>query len=108
LERIYALHDAEDTTEKYLATDGKNDRIVTSWDADPLLKQLKAEREEDGFDITRSFRRVAHIDMRTVKLLALTQHDPDAQAYLDYHDADARDRMIRHYPMYFKACSGRV
>ena len=61
-----------------------------------------------GFDVTRSFRRVAHIDLGTVRLLAVTRNDADARAYLLHHDEAARDRMIAHYPELFKACSGGV
>jgi hypothetical protein len=54
------------------------------------------------------FRRVARINMDTVRLLAIQRKDADALAYMNYHDEAARDRMIRNYPHLFKACSGGV
>lgn len=109
MEKIYDLTDKGDTERTYYVQ-GKcgKDRIIKQGSDDDVLRQNYEDRKTDGFDLTHSFRRVAHIDMGTVRVLASVQHDKDAQAYLDYHDADARDRMIRRYPDLFKACSGRV
>lgn len=78
----------------------------TIFNNDAILRLNHEERKTDGFSIDRNFRRIAHIDMNTVRILA--QKDKDAEAYLKAHDTDARDRMIRRYPEFFKACSGGV
>ena len=108
MERFYNLTDAGDSDETVFATDGRHDRIITRGNNDDVLKANYEGRKEDGFDITHSFRRVAHIDLGTVRLLAYVNHDQDAKAYIENHDTDARDRMIRRYPDLFKACSGGV
>ena len=110
IEKLYNLTDAGDSSEKYYGIDNltNDQRIITAFDNSEVLKQNAEDRKSDGFSIDHNFRLVAHIDMNTVKLLALNNHDADAKDYLDYHDADARDRMIRRYPEYFKACSGGV
>lgn len=108
MERQYDLTDAGDTSRKIYTVDGTREIITTVSNNDSVLQQNYEDRKEDGWDITHSFRRVAHIDMDTVRLLAIQRKDADAMAYLNYHDTDARDRMIRHYPDLFKACSGGV
>lgn len=108
MEKHYDLTEQGDSERKVYAVDGTKESIITTASNDEVLKQNYEERKEDGFDITHSIRRVAHIDMNTVRLLAITRKDCDAMAYLHHHDTDARDRMIRHYPDLFKACSGGV
>lgn len=108
MEKQFDLTEAGDTERKIFVTDGKTDVIRTVGRDDDVLKQNYEERKESGWDITHSFRRVAHIDLGTVRLLANVRKDADAKAYLVNHDTDARDRMIRHYPDLFKACSGGV
>lgn len=109
MEKIYDLTDKGDTERTYFVQGaGGKDRIVKQGSDDDVLRQNYEDRKTDGFDLTRSWRRVAHIDMGTVRILAQVQHDTDAQAYLDEHDTAARDRMIRRYPDLFRACSGGV
>lgn len=108
MEKVYDLTDKGDTERTYFVHSDGVDRIVKQGSDDDVLKQNYEDRKTDGFDLMHSFRRVAHIDMGTVRILAQVQHDKDAQAYLDYHDTAARDRMIRRYPDLFKACSGGV
>ncbi len=105
----YELTDIGDTSRKILSTNGAEDRITTIFNNDSVLKQNQEDRKDDGFMMLPGLglvRRVAHIDMNTVKLLA-SQGDKNAKLYLQ-GDTDARDRMIREYPHLFKACSGRV
>lgn len=108
MEKQYDLTDAGDTERKIFVTDGKKDFIRTVGRDDDVLRKNYEDRKSDGWDLTHSFRRVAHIDLGTVRLLANVRKDADAKAYLVSHDTDARDRMIRHYPELFKACSGGV
>ena len=111
MEHIYNLTDyKDDTAERFLGIDNvtNDQRLITQFDASSVYELNKEQRKSDGFSIDRSWRRVAHIDMNTVKLLAHNENDADAKAYLDYHDEAARDRMIRRYPHYFKACSGGI
>lgn len=108
MEKVYDLTDKGDTERTYFVHSDGVDRIVKQGSDDDVLKQNYEDRKTDGFDLTHRFRRVAHIDMGTVRILAQVQHDKDAQAYLDDHDTAARDRMIRRYPDLFKACSGGV
>lgn len=84
------------------------DKVQTVFENEEVLKANHESRKETGFDITHTLRLVARINMNTVRLLAINRKDADAMAYLNYHDTDARDRMIRHYPHLFKACSGGV
>lgn len=58
---------------------GGKDRILHVGCNDDVLRANAEERKEDGFDVTRSFRRVAHIDLGTVRLLAVTRKDADAR-----------------------------
>lgn len=107
-EKVYDLTDAGDTEKTYFVRRDGQDHIVKTGCDDDVLQQNYEDRKTDGFDPTRCFRRVAHIDMGTVRILADVQHDADARAYLEAHDTAARDRMIRRYPELFKACSGGV
>ena len=108
MEKAIEITDASDTERKIYVADGAKEKIVTIGNDDDVLQANYEGRKEDGFDLTRSIRRVAHIDMGTVHLLAIHRKDADAMAYLHHHDTDARDRMIRRYPDLFKACSGGV
>ena len=47
---------------------GGKDRILHVGCNDDVLRANAEDRKEDGFDVTRSFRRVAHIDLGTVRL----------------------------------------
>ena len=100
--------DSDGTKQKIYVESKDGDKVQTVFENDSVLAANKADRMADGFDITRMFRRVARIDMNTVRLLAIQRKDADAMAYLNYHDEAARDRMIRNYPHLFKACSGGV
>ena len=105
----YELTEAGDTSRKILSTNGTEDRVTTIFNNDAVLKLNQEQRKDDGFMMMPGLglvRRVAHIDMNTVKLLA-NQGDKNAKAYLQ-GDTNARDRMIREYPHLFKACSGRI
>ena len=108
MEKEIEFTDNGDTERKIYVADGTKEKIVTVANNDDVLQANYEGRKEDGFDITRSIRRVAHIDMNTVRLLAIARKDADAVGYLYNHDTAARDRMIRHYPDLFKACSGGV
>ena len=98
------LTDANDATPQYYDTD--TGAVVTVVDPTPLMRACYEDRKTDGFSPGHKLRRVAHIEMDTVKLLAKLG-DNDAFAYLKFDDSKARDRMIRKHPEYFKACSGR-
>ena len=100
--------DSDGTRQKIYVEDKDGDKVQKVFENDSVLAANKTDRMSDGFDITRMFRRVARIDMNTVRLLAIQRKDADAMAYLNYHDEAARDRMIRNYPHLFKACSGGV
>ena len=105
----YELTEAGDTSRKIFSTNGTEDRVTTIFNNDAVLKLNQEQRKDDGFMMMPGLglvRRVAHIDMNTVKLLA-NQGDKNAKAYLQ-GDTNARDRMIREYPHLFKACSGRI
>ena len=102
------LIDSDGTKQKIYVEDKDGDKVQTVFENDSVLKANQADRLTDGFDITRMFRRVARINMDTVRLLAIQRKDADALAYMNYHDEAARDRMIRNYPHLFKACSGGV
>lgn len=107
--RHYELTESGDSARKILSTNGTEDHITTVFNNDAVLALNAEERKDDGFVILPGLglcRRVAHIDMNTVKLLA-SQGDKNAKAYLA-GDTNARDRMIREHPHIFKACSGRV
>ena len=108
--RNYELTDSGDSCRKVLSLDDRHgDHIITIGNNDAVLAQNHEDRKDDGFMMLPGLglvRRVAHIDMNTVKLLA-RQGDKNAKLYLQ-GDTDARDRMIREYPHLFKACSGRV
>ena len=83
-----------------LSKDGRDDRIIHIGNNDAVLQQNAEERKDDGFINIPFFgkiRRVAHIDMGTVHLLA-HKHDADAISYLENNDTQARDRLIRNYP----------
>ena len=108
MEKKYELTEHGDSERKIYTVDGTKEKIVTVDNNDDVLQANYEGRKEDGFDITHSIRRVAHIDMNTVRLLAIARKDSDAMGYLYNHDTAARDRMIRHYPDLFKACSGGV
>ncbi len=108
VEKIYELTAEGDAQRKFLSLDKDGDRIITLGNNDAVLRQNYEDRKEDGFDLSRNIRRVAHIDLGTVSLLAYREFDPDAMAYLRDHDPKARDRMIERYPELFKACSGRT
>ncbi len=109
MKKMFELTSAGDGERSFFVPGkGGKDRILHVGCNDDVLRANAEERKEDGFDVTRSFRRVAHIDLGTVRLLAVTRKDADARAYLLYHDEAARDRMIAHYPELFKACSGGV
>ncbi|WP_196601654.1 hypothetical protein [Pectinatus frisingensis] len=95
----------QDDNEKRLF-DGK--KITTEFNNDDVLKQNYEGRKMSGFDAGRHIRCVAHIEMNTVRMLAYKNHDEDAFNYLEYHDTAARDRMIKKYPILFKACSGGI
>jgi hypothetical protein len=108
MERQYELTGKGDSDRTFYTVDGTKESITTVADNEDVLQQNYKGRNEDGFDSTHSIRRVAHIDLSTVRLLAIVRKDSDAMAYLHDHDTQARDRMIRHYPDLFKACSGGV
>lgn len=88
---------------QYFDTD--NNSLVTVVNTDGLRRACYEDSKTDGFSPDRRWRRVAHIELDTVKLLA-KMGDSDAYDYLYYNDAKARDRMIRRRPQIFKACSG--
>ena len=108
MEKIFDLTDKGDSERKLYAVDGTKERIITQANNDDVLKANFEDRKTDGFDFRHNIRRVARIDMNTVRLLAYQKHDNDAIAYLNEHDTAARDRMIEHYPHLFKACSGGI
>ena len=108
MEKIFDLTEKGDSEKKTYAIDGTKERIITQANNDDVLKANYEDRKTDGFDSGHNIRRVARIDMNTVKLLAITRKDADAISYLNNHDTDARDRMIEHYPHLFKACSGGI
>ncbi|WP_196595311.1 hypothetical protein [Pectinatus frisingensis] len=108
MEKIFDLTDKGDSERKLYAVDGAKERIITYANNDDVLQSNYEDRKTDGFDIGHHIRRVARIDMNTVRLLAYEKKDKDAAAYLEYHDTAARDRMIERYPILFKACSGGI
>lgn len=109
MEKCFELTEQGDSERTFFVSGGaKGDCIVHSGYDDDVLRANAEGRKEDGFDVTRRFRRVAHIDLGTVRVLADVRKDADARAYLDEHDTAARDRMIRRYPDLFQACSGGV
>lgn len=109
MDKVYDVTDAGDSERTLVLLDMHgNDRIIRVGDNATVLAQNAEDRKHDGFDITRSIRRVARIDMGTVRYLANVEHDADARAYLEEHDTAARDRLIERYPVFFKACSGGV
>lgn len=114
MERFYDLTDIGDSHKKIYATDVVNgfrdDRIITVGNNDDHMALNASYRKEDGFDFGHNIRRVAHMDLGTIRLLAKRKPNPDEDAikYLEYHDTEARDRLIRRYPEFFKACSGGV
>lgn len=97
------LTDEYDATPQYYDTD--TGAIVTVVDPTSLMQACYEGRKTDGFSPGHKWRRVAHIEMDTVKLLA-KMGDSDAHDYLYFDDPQARDRMIRRRPEIFKACSG--
>lgn len=101
---MYEITDKDDSDRKFI--DGN--KIITLDNNDDVLAANYEDRKTDGFDIGHHFRRVARIDMNTVRLLAFKDKDADAIAYLNEHDTAARDRIIERYPLLFKACSGRI
>lgn len=108
MEKCFELTERGDSERTFLVAGSRGDRIVHAGCDDDVLRANAEGRKEDGFDVSRRFRRVAHIDLGTVRVLADVQKDADAKAYLEEHDTAARDRMIRRYPDLFKACSGGV
>lgn len=81
--------------------------IVTVVNTDPVRRNCYELQKTDGWSPDRNWRRVASINLGTVKLLA-KMGDADAHMYFYEHDERARDRMIERHPEYFKACSGRI
>lgn len=108
MERIIDITDKYDASRHFYSVDGTKEKFITVGNNDAVLEANEEDRKESGFDIGHHFRRVARIDMNTVRLLAITRKDSDAIEYLNYHDANARDRMIEKYPDLFKACSGGI
>lgn len=107
VESVYIpISDPGDAGELYYNT--MDDTVTTVVRTDALQRLCYEHQKEDGWTPDRSMRRVAHIELNTVKLLALQKGDSDAYSYLYENDARARDRMIRRYPHLFKACSGGI
>lgn len=100
------LSEPGDAGEQYFdTTTGKVVNVVRT---DSIQRLCYEHQKEHGFTPDHAARRVAHIDLNTVKLLAVLNKDSDAHAYLYEHDTKARDRMINRYPTYFKACYGGI
>lgn len=110
MNKYYELTDVGDSQRKILDVDiaTKQDRIWTIGNNDDHLDYVGRMQHDEGYDITRGFRRIAHLDLGTVRLLAVKHHDQDAIDWLQNDDADARDRLIEKYPQFFKACSGGI
>lgn len=102
---LYAISEPTDAVPQYYNAD--TDSILTVVNTDALQELCYEHQKEDGFTPDRRMRRIAHIELNTVKLLA-KMGDADAHAYFYEHDERARDRMINRYPEYFKACSGGI
>lgn len=97
------LSEPGDLALQYYDTD--KGAVKTVVNTDSLQRACYEHRKTDGFSPDRKWRRVAHIELNTVKLLA-KMGDTDAYEYLHFDSVKARDRMIRRHPEYFKACSG--
>lgn len=110
MNKYYELTDYGDSERKILDIDiaTNKDKIWTIGNNDAHLDYAAEARESDGWDPTHSIRRIAHMDLGTVRMLAKAQHDEDAISWLETGDSDARDRLIEKYPLYFKACSGGI
>ena len=67
MDKVFEVTDAGDTERTFAAFGAHGaDRIIHVGDNGAVLAQNAEDRKHDGFDITRSFRLVARIDMGTV------------------------------------------
>lgn len=88
--------------------DSDSGELVTVVRTDEIRKACYEAQKFDGWTPDHRMRRIAHIDLNTVKFLWKVIKDEDCYNFLMFGDRAAMMRMINRYPDLFKACYGGI